>query len=519
MDRARLGLLSNLECFNGYFGADMKIAVVGSGPASFGALLAIQQWAPNAQVTIFDIGDELNESSEPVLPANSASFYDQIYRELHTQFGHQFPPMKTHFTQTLPRYVVGGEKRFFRSSLSGGLSKLWGGTMLPFSEQDFSGWPIDPTEMRPYYEKISSCVGISGQKDSLNKVIYDYSNLPPIVPLSQISKLAETINANSQQDEVRLYAGLNRVALETRSERSNSCVYCGECMAGCFRSAVFSTDHFIKTLLGNERVTFVKGKVSHFVEQSEGIKVHDEMGTDLVFDRLFLAAGAVGSAEISMRSLPFSGGSRLVDNTIYQFPIFNLNSEKKPSNENYLALSNLLVFCESEDKSIWNTQVQIYPGFDYLWRRALPETVWKMFLPMSRLLRRHLFFARMYAHSSDSYIYDLSLDRNRNLHVEEAQKPRFGAVAPSISAFQKSINRNGYWSPQFLRPMKSKTSSHYAGTLPYGGKQGVSKSSELVPRVYVCDSSVFPHSPATSLTFTIMANSHRVVTQSFGESL
>ena len=52
--------------------------------------------------------------------------------------------------------------------------------------------------------------------------------------------------------------------METRPNHPNGCVYCGECMAGCFRGAVYSTRHQIRQYLRQNRIErLIEGRVIH----------------------------------------------------------------------------------------------------------------------------------------------------------------------------------------------------------------------------------------------------------------
>jgi hypothetical protein len=66
----------------------------------------------------------------------------------------------------------------------------------------------------------------------------------------------------------------------------------------------------------------------------------------------------------------------------------------------------------------------------------------------------------------------------------------------------------GFWVPP-VGPVRAKTSSHYAGGFPMGGKF-VGQDGALGNGVYLCDSANFPDCPALSHTFTVMANARRI---------
>ncbi len=63
--------------------------------------------------------------------------------------------------------------------------------------------------------------------------------------------------------------------------------------------------------------------------------------------------------------------------------------------------------------------------------------------------------------------------------------------------------------------MKPASSSiHYAGGFQTGvADVHAGKNGEIMPRVHLIDSSIFPASPAQPLTFTIMANAMRIVSE------
>ena len=84
-----------------------------------------------------------------------------------------------------------------------------------------------------------------------------------------------------------------------------------------------------------------------------------------------------------------------------------------------------------------------------------------------------------------------------------------------MKSVRKALNQRGFWVPP-VPPLLQKSNSHYACTLPYGGKNiPIDEKAQVMPNVYVCDSSVFPSLPAVSLTFTIMANAAKIADESF----
>ena len=49
------------------------------------------------------------------------------------------------------------------------------------------------------------------------------------------------VNEAGAHDGIEVAAGVNRCMVETSPGAPDSCVRCGECLAGCFRDAIFSS--------------------------------------------------------------------------------------------------------------------------------------------------------------------------------------------------------------------------------------------------------------------------------------
>src|SRR5689334_12376556 len=98
-------------------GSTSKFAVVGSGPAGRGVLTALLDAGHAGKITLFEIDRPLHrpEFSGAPNPEEVAAYYDTIYRDIWTQQKRKFPPPKTHFAETLPKFEIGGTGKIFRS--------------------------------------------------------------------------------------------------------------------------------------------------------------------------------------------------------------------------------------------------------------------------------------------------------------------------------------------------------------------------------------------------------------------
>ena len=496
-----------------------KCAVVGSGPAGLGVLTALLENGGAGKITLFEIDRPLEhaEFSGPAEPARVEEFYDGIYRELWRGQKRKFPPPKTHFAATLPKFAMGGKGKIFRSETLGGLSNFWGGTALPFTDAELAGWPVRRAELDPYYARMAAVAGIAGRTDGLNRYFgADFTNRPAMHLTRAFEKMAQAVDSAPAHGGFATVAGVNRAMLETRPEAPDSCVRCGECLAGCFRGSIFSTRRAIRQMIADGRMELVRGKVRAFDPKTRALTVEGDGGAQTFggFDRVYLAAGCPNTTEIVLRSLGLREAGAMADNAVYVFPIFHFGRTGRPAGrEPYLSLSNLLVGLVPGATDLPFAQAQIYANFDYMWRYNFPPALWPLARGLVAWSRDRIFWARLYVHGRLSQSYAVGLE-NDALHFSPARSADKNAVARMMPALRHALNRRGFYVPP-VPPLHQNANSHYAATLPMGAAGSpVDARGEVAPGVFVCDSASFPDLPAVSLTFTIMAHAHRLATQS-----
>lgn len=274
-------------------GSTSKFAVVGSGPAGLGVLTALLDAGYAGRITLFEIDRPVHRpefTGEPN-PEEVAAYYDRVYRDIWNNQKRKFPPPKTHFAETLPKFEIGGTGKIFRSDTLGGLSSFWGGTALPFTDHELEKWPVRRADLDPHYRRMADVCGISGRADALNRYFgEDFVNRPPIHVTRVFEKMEAAVNEAGARDGVELAAGVNRCMVETRPGAPDSCVRCGECLAGCFRDAIFSTRRTVAAMIADGRIELVRGKVRSFDPRTRTVSL-DGGGSFGPFDRIYLAAG------------------------------------------------------------------------------------------------------------------------------------------------------------------------------------------------------------------------------------
>jgi len=386
---------------------------------------------------------------------------------------------------------------------------------MPFNTHDLQGWPFGRAELDQHYASIAKRIGIAGHRDALNDWFEeDFVSRPPITVTPLTVALTKRINSVRSGRAFRFVVGINRLAVETRPEDPHSCVYCGECMIGCPRRAMYSTVTDIenwrrsglisRVILG--RALAVDGRPHHvIIEMANGHR--EALGP---FDRVYVCAGCIGTTEFAMRTLGQHEGPRIVDNSVYTFPLVYTGPALSRSYDDqlYFGLSNAVVTAIPLTSAGRSAQLQIYPVFDHLWRYFTPNALWPALEPLGRALRRRILIARIFLHGEYSQAYAMRVDGYQPASLSLAHSGTPLRRVPDLwREIRHSFNESGFFVP--LRPMMQRTGSHYAASLPLGVGP-VAMDASITPGVYLCDSSTFPTAPAASPTFTIMANARRI---------
>src|SRR6202044_4068635 len=79
----------------------------------------------------------------------------------------------------------------------GGMSNVWGASMLPYRDDDMVDWPIRAADLAPHYRAVLSFVPHSAVRDRLESVFPSYSASAASVPCSpQASELLADLEAS-----------------------------------------------------------------------------------------------------------------------------------------------------------------------------------------------------------------------------------------------------------------------------------------------------------------------------------
>lgn len=493
----------------------MKVALIGSGAAALGVLdrLAATDGTARPEVTLIDRpAPEI--APAPVAGAWTDAAIARLYRDMKPRLGAAFPPPKTRFGAAPGKREVPDWGWVWDSAGAGGLTSIWGLSAVPFSRRDMRGWPIGPDDLRPHYSAIAARIGISGRADAFGEAVGDaYSSLPPIPVPPVVDALRLSIDARPHGESYDFVAGASRLALETRPERPNGCIACGECMLGCPRDSMHSSATTITSWAAEGLVTkrvparaLAVDLAARTVAVAGSRGERESLGP---FDRIYIAAGCIGSTEIAMRSLGLHEGPLIVDSAVYTLVIAYLGPSRPWDARRYVALTNLLIAAIPRAGDGPSAQVQIYPIFDHLWRYYLPRGAWPFARPIGKAMRRRMLLARVFLDDAPSQRYAIHVAGDAPARLTLAHPGTALADIPGLLPDLKRLFNGGRFRILPLPITRQRTSSHYAASLPMQ-RGPVGLDGAIAPGIHLCDSATFPTAPATSPTFTIMANARRI---------
>jgi len=333
-------------------------------------------------------------------------------------------------------------------------------------------------------------------------------------------RLAATVNEHPDDpnESWDILAGAARLALETRPGHSRECRYTGECMLGCPHNAIWSAARELDQFQSDGFMTLEKARVHSW----EGNRLRLRRGNDIElsepFDKIFVAAGCIGSTEIAMRSLGVRSGPTMEDNAVFSFPIIYTGGRASDHSSDYFSLCNLALGGIPKDSNEAFAQFSVYPFFDHLWRFYAPPSLWRMGQMLGKQARWRLLLGRVFLAGSANRKFRFQIE-NDQFEVLPGDLPSDAHLIDGVMhALRSKLKGSPFFVPP-MRPLSHATSSHYAGSFPYGAglHAHVATSGRVAPHVYLADASTFSSLPSISPTFTIMANAARTAHASLQE--
>lgn len=507
----------------------MPDIIIGSGPA--GIATALARLERGRKILLLDVGHDLEPEAEArrlAMAAKPTDLSDQdkaewMRRQFKTPTGQARRYGSDFAMQPAGDLFDGGDPIALRSShAAGGLSNLWGGAVLPWRQQDIDDWPITTQDLAAHWLAVAKILPVAGRVDALQPLFPDFD---------MAGKAALHIGPQIETLLARLARAADRLTLlgahvgQARQAVEASCHMCGLCLHGCPWQLIWSARHSLRTLQQNPAVTYRKGAIARAVSETpHGVRVEMSDGTSVEGRRVFVAAGVLETARLLMASPGGPAEMLLKDSQFAFLPM--LHRWRAPQRPDRAPLHTLpQAFIEIDDKAVSPRLVhaQIY-GWNEFYARDLRANYGArlgpaaaMLGPVFDMLARRLIVAQVFLHSDLSHAIALRRAGNGRLVPSVVRNPATsGAMELALRRIAEVAGLGGASALRRAARLADPGASFHCGsTLPMRKTPGIGESDTLgrprgARRIHVVDASVLPSIPATTITFGVMANAHRI---------
>lgn len=519
------------------------IIVIGSGPSSVACVTALIN--RGVKVTVLDAGIELEENIAKNIIAHTENGHSHSFEPLKGDMKANAKgiPLKLSFGSDFP-YREASERLRISENTSGalpsfafgGLSNVWGAAMLPYRNADIVDWPISAEDLAPHYRKIAEIINVTASSTgSMDEIFPSFLATPGKLDfnLQGRSLWQDLKKASIALKKEGILFGRGRLAVQTTSEMKGGCDYKGFCMYGCPNGYIYNSRDTIRKLHKEGKIDYIADIVVKKISESDhGLEIdciHRLTGEQLLVkgSKVFLAAGAIPSTRILMESLHIKGRKIIMrDSQYFLFPLLRLRGSPGVSTQPSNTLSQIFIEMLEGSGIMRSAHLQVY-GFNDMISMALKSTLGfaGKYMPfLINYLEERLLIVQGYLHSDlsgsmETWLEDGALGDESRMHIQ-------AIINPSSKKHIARIIHRLLWQSHRLKaipilPMLQIATPgrgyHIGSTFPMRRvpKEG---ESDILGRPYgfknlhVVDSTVLPSIPATTITFSVMANSHRIAT-------
>jgi hypothetical protein len=414
------------------------------------------------------------------------------------------------------------------SYAQGGLSNLWGGACLPVSRDDIKDWELRYDELYPYYEKLTSFFKISASNTNLDLIFNSHSGLDYQFPIGKQAKifldhLTQNQNTLNQKN---FYFGRARLAIDPAEKSTHPNFPYGP---------IFNSGTEVEKLKNNPNFKYIPNQaVLKLVEEKNAVIIHSENTisyekTEFHTSKVYLACGPLNTSMIILKSLSKENVAltfKTNQNAFFPFLMFKRSCGISKEKENNL----IQLFLELKTKVTGNhlCHLQVYEYGEYVLEpiyRIIGRLI-KIFKFLTKPFLERTLILQCLLHSdySDELILKIdSTNTNWKWKVEgsnnKLMKKTFSSVRLKLLSHFKELG--GFIFPYIFFVDPPGASNHIGCCFPMKkAPRHDANESDLLGRpfglknIHIVDSSVLPSLPATTVTYTIMANAYRIVDRS-----
>jgi ferredoxin len=355
------------------------------------------------------------------------------------------------------------------------------------------------------------------------------SALPPMSPRSL--RVLDSYGRNrSKLNGHGITVGKARLAFAPAN-----CIRCGMCMTGCPYGLIYSAAQTFDVLRRDNRVTHESGFLALKVveEANKASVITKEIATGRIrrfeADRLYIACGAMGTTRLVANSLGlFDADISMLESQQFVLPTLSAHATEDPRDKRDFTLNQFNMIIAPDGGSVDISTLHFYT-FNSAFVDGLPSPLRANSAERVRaqLLRRlAVAFGYLPSWNSPRLRIHVGSPSDRmslpdfHISTEAAPEGRSRMLRAVLLRLTQSARLlDLYPIVPMLRLSAGGKSYHWGGSFPYTSNRSTVFSSDRLGRVgpwrriHLVDSSVFPSVPAMTFGLTIMANAHRIASE------
>lgn len=458
----------------------MKIAVIGTGMAGYGAYLAMKNAGSGFDTTFFNAGKSIPklELEYSILPGTS--FPEK------KEFGARF--------SSIP--VANSQKTIRTSNTTGGLSDFWSCSSFPFPNYDLGSRSLQ--ELKAAYKTLSYTLRMAGTKDDPltaifhNPFAYKYT-IPTPAHFEQLNFLSK----ENLKSDFKFTVGDNRILLS--SNETTKCTACGNCFKGCSEGFLMRpSTEIVGANVVNIRVHKIERIKTHWNIYNED---NELCGS---YDNIFLGLGVYETICLLVRSnLIESSDISLYDSNAIFFPVY-FQKHKSESPKGSFGFANKVIAVQDLRSEDIKGHLLITPFNHFFSYSLFGKLLGKI---LSGLLFNRVALATYYSNARLSNEYYIDNFGRVSIKTDNTSNSK-RLLAKMIS--DVNSRKLGF---KFLNVTKTfDSSSHYSSNLLVT-KSSIYETSKLANNLFIIDGNLFPGPPPASPgSLNILAGAYVVVT-------
>lgn len=525
----------------------VDVIIVGSGVSGVAAALSLAQ--RGFRPTVLDVG----QVAPPGTPLRG-NFYRRretedcfdvmIGREYEQLRGQRrgMPPIPAKLTAPRMRFISNGGEQFsplrqkgyaaIQSFAAGGLANAWGAGLYRCTDRDLQSFPIRAADLAPYYDRLTEEIGISGQSDDLAPFFGDDRGLQPPLRLSRkagwlfdrYERKRSALNARG------VFLGRPRLGVLSQPKDDRpACNYDNLEFWEPNLPCIYTPALTLRKLVDRGLISYRKGLLVESWSRSEGaitVRASNPLTGEQVSirtRRLMLAAGAIGSARLALRSRnDFTTRLPLLDNPAIQVPMVLPRFIGSGLDTDCFGLTQLNLVLDRADfgKPVQASILEITSPARSEFYSHIPFAAQGR-LTAIRYMVPAMLVMQVFLPGSRQEAASLRLADDGALEIEAIPAKPDPRLVPLLTWALRKLGAITHRSLMMTPPPGQ--GIHYAGTLAMSesaaGPYACDRVGRLAcePGVYVLDGSTFPSLPAKNYSLTMMANAMRIADHAANE--